>query len=715
MDDLVNDFLVESHENLERLDRAFLTLEQDPTAAEVLADVFRTIHTIKGTCGFLGFKKLERLSHGGESLLARVRDGERSFDAQISQALFELVDAVRAILAAVESTGAEGDASYDGLIEELLALCADESAAPALAQAAPASPKDPAPVESPTQAPASARSESRVRVDVETLDQLMNLVGELVLSRNQIRLHAETSVHAGLRSSSLRLAQLTSELQEGVMRTRMQPIGNVWSQVPRLVRDLCAKIDKRIRFEASGADTPIDRSILEMLRDPLMHMVRNSIDHGIETPSRRVESGKPAEGWLRVRAWASGGRVRLAIEDDGAGIDPVRIRQKALERGVIDAAQAAVMSDTEAVGLIFRPGFSTAEKLSNISGRGVGMDVVKTNIERLGGSVTIASRPGSGTRIDLSIPLTLAILTVVMVESGGVCFALPQTSVHELARVPPRGEPGAPISVQGARVLPLRGALLPLLSLRELLGLDPHAIDGEQHVVVLESDGRRFGLVVDALRDIQEIVVRPLGPALARVRVYSGAAILGDGRVALILDSSALAERGKVLHTQEIAGQGEHALEKSHVRRQLLLLDGGDAGQIAIELAQVLRLEEVPRERIERSFGHPVLRWRDEILPLGFLEVCLGAAPARETERRLGGGTRFPVVVCDVGGRRFGLIAQRILDVSEEGLEPCAGLLPIGIRERGSLGGAVVHLLDLEAIAARVLEAHASAASETAA
>ncbi|MEO6708288.1 MAG: chemotaxis protein CheA [Planctomycetota bacterium] len=714
MDDLVNDFLVESHDNLERLDRAFLALEQDPTAAEVLADVFRTIHTIKGTCGFLGFRKLERLSHGGESLLARVRDGERSFDAQISQALFELVDAVRAILAAVESTGAEGDASYEGLIQELLALCADDPAAPLLAPVAPASARELAPVESP-QAPLSARSETTIRVDVETLDQLMDLVGELVLSRNQIRQHAETSVHAGLRASSLRLAQLTSELQEGVMRTRMQPIGSVWSQVPRLVRDLCAKIDKRIRFEASGADTPIDRSILEMLRDPLMHMVRNSIDHGIETPSRRVESGKPAEGRLSIRAWAAGGRVRLAIEDDGAGIDPVRIRQKALERGVIDADHAAVMSDTEAVGLIFRPGFSTAEKLSNISGRGVGMDVVKTNIERLGGSVSIASRPGSGTRIDLSIPLTLAILTVVMVESGGVCFALPQISVHELARVPLRGEPGAPMSVQGASVLPLRGALLPLLSLRELLGLGAPAPDAEQHVVVLESDGRRFGLVVEALRDIQEIVVRPLGPALARVRVYSGAAIQGDGRVALILDISALAERGKVLHTQELADRSDTSPEKSCAPRPILLLDGGDAGQVAIELSQVLRLEEVPRERVERSFGQPVLLWREEILPLGFLEVCLGATPARETERRLGASLRFSVVVCDVGGQRFGLIAQRILDVSEECLQPCAGLLPAGIRERGTLGGAVVHLLDLEVVAARVLEAHASVPSETAA
>ncbi|HUR28812.1 MAG TPA: chemotaxis protein CheA [Planctomycetota bacterium] len=701
MDELVNDFLVESHENLERLDRAFLTLERDPSAADVVTDVFRTIHTIKGTCGFLGFKNLERLSHGGESLLARVRDGERTFDGAIAQALFELVDAVRAILATVESTGAEGDAAYDDLIRELLALCDDERA-PAVVQssAAPVA-STPAPANAPTSNPRDAgRADSAIRVDAGQLDVLMDLVGELVLAKNQIHAHAEHSTHPGLRVSSHRLAQLTSELQDGVMRTRMQPIGSVWTQVPRLLRDVSAELGKRVRLEVSGAKTPIDRGILEMLRDPLTHMVRNALDHGIETPARRAEQGKLPEGTLSIRASAAGGRVRLVVEDDGAGIDPERVRRKASERGVLDAASAARLSDAEAIALIFHPGFSTADKVSSLSGRGVGMDVVKTNIERLGGSVAVTSRPGRGTCIELSIPLTLAILSVVVLECAGTRFALPESSVLELARLPLPGEPGAPRCVQGARVLPLRGGLLPLIELADVLGLAPAS--GARHAIVLEADQRRFGLVVDALCDIHEIVVKPLGPALASLRVYSGATIEGDGRVTLILDVSGIAERGKL--GRSLSPEQDCAREPSvqHAARQLLLLDVPGAGRAAIDLARVLRLEEIPREQVELADGRPVLRWRDEIVPLCALERAPSGSSADSGA--------LQVVICDVGGRRVGFTGASILDVADEPLRRTEGALPAHVAERGILRDAVTDVLDVDVLASLLFEDAARAA-----
>lgn len=484
-DPLVREFLVESYENLDRLDQDFVALEQNPRDEPRLRSVFRTIHTIKGTCGFFGFGKLEAVTHVGENLLCRLRDGELVLDPPIATALLALVDAVREMLARIEATGAEGDGEYSALVDTLSRLAADDPAAntptadvavdppPAeprtqappesspgfsrptteqLARAyktdpapAPASLSQPRPPARPAPAPepaadhgTSAVTDGNVRVDVTLLDKLMNLVGELVLARNQIVQYTAAHPDPALTQTTQRLNLIASELQEGVMKTRMQQIGTVWNRFPRVVRDLAAQCGKQVRLEMDGQGTELDRTIIEAIKDPLTHVVRNSVDHGIETPAARIAAGKSPEGRLSLRAYHEGGQVNIEITDDGGGIDPEKVKTKATARGLLDRDHAARLSDREVTNLIFLAGFSTAETVTNVSGRGVGMDVVKTNIERIGGSIDLQSRPGDGTTLKIKIPLTLAIIPAVVVTTGGDRYCIPQVNLVEH----PAGQPG---------------------------------------------------------------------------------------------------------------------------------------------------------------------------------------------------------------------------------------------------------------------------------
>ncbi len=604
MDQIVKEFLVESYENLDQLDRDLVRLEEDPHDGERLASIFRTIHTIKGTSGFFGFSILESVTHVGENLLCKLREGQLSLSPEITSGLLAMVDAVREMLANVESSGAEGEAKYGELIGLLTRLHAEENAAAGAAQvaaqaeatvnhldelvveaiapapseaassadapaaAAPANP--PSSGEAPAGTPAAEQeeevkaetggktpeakagglSDGNIRVDVVLLDKLMNLVGELVLARNQILQFNAVQKDTTFLSTSQRLNLITTELQEGVMKTRMQPIGNVWSRFPRVVRDLAMACGKEVRIEMEGKETDLDKTIIEAIKDPLTHLVRNSVDHGIEPPEVRRQRGKPAEGRLFLRAFHEGGQVNIEIADDGAGIEPEKLKRKALERGLISQEQAARMAEREALNLIFLPGFSTAAKVSNISGRGVGMDVVKTNIEKIGGTVDLHSQPGRGTTIKIKIPLTLAIIPALVVTSGGDRYAIPQVSLLELVRLDGEQARKGIERIHGAPVYRLRGHLLPLVYLNRQLGVESRrgdAADEAVNIVVLQAGERHFGLVVDGINDTEEIVVKPLGKQLKGVSVFAGATIMGDGQVALILDVLGIAQSAGVI------------------------------------------------------------------------------------------------------------------------------------------------------------------------
>ncbi|MFN8545607.1 MAG: chemotaxis protein CheW [Candidatus Binatia bacterium] len=678
MEEVVTEFLVESYENLDQLDRDLVALEKEPGSREILASVFRTIHTIKGTCGFLGFGKLEAVAHVGESLLALLRDGKLALDAERTSALLAMVDAVRQMLASIEATRAEGERDDAALIARLVEL--QQVDAPA---AVPVEPAEPAPVvervaqvASPVSAPPAESggpvaggmvSDTNIRVDVSLLDRLMTLAGELVLARNQILQYSAAQADTTFLAASQRLNLITTELQEGVMKTRMQPIGNIWSKFPRVVRDLAVACGRKVALELEGAETELDKTIIEAIKDPLTHLVRNAVDHGIEPPDARRAAGKPAEGRLLLRAFHEGGQVNIEICDDGAGIDPENIRRKALERGLITPEQAARLSDREVTRLLFLPGFSTAEKVTNVSGRGVGMDVVKTNIEKIGGSVDVFSTPGEGTRFRIKIPLTLAIIPALIVTCRAERYAIPQVNLVELVRVEAKERAQQIEHINGAPVHRLRGHLLPLVHLDRELGLgaaesgDNARADDAVNIVVLQTGDCLFGLVVDEVNDTEEIVVKPLSNLLKGIPAFAGATIMGDGRVALILDVVGLAQGAHVVHEASergaVAGGSEDGTAGE--RQSLLLVTVGESGRLAVPLGLVGRLEEFARTAVERVGAREVVQYRGEIMPLLRLGDVLGEAHAA-------GGETLQVVVYAAGRCHVGLVVDRIVDIVEE-------------------------------------------------
>ena len=712
LDEIVGEFLVESHENLDQLDQDLVELERDPGSRELLSSVFRTLHTIKGTSGFLAFGTLESVTHVGESLLSRLRDGEMALTPGITTVLLEMVDAVRELLARIEETGVEGEETYAALVARLeVALERGEvpPVPPASLEAPRETPVEPptAPVEAPVQAPVQAPpvdavaegedpggafrssvADSTIRVDVALLDSLMNLVGELVLTRNQMLQRAATREDVELQRTTHRLNLIAGELQEGVMKTRMQPIDNVWSKTPRVVRDLSLMLGKSVDLRMEGRDTELDKTILEAVRDPLTHLIRNSVDHGIELPDVRRAAGKPETGTLLLRAFHEGGKVNIEISDDGAGIDPDRLRAKAVAVGLVSREAAAAMSDRDATNLIFSAGFSTAQAVTNVSGRGVGMDVVKTNIEKIGGSIDLTSVPGAGTTVRIRIPLTLAIIPALVVWAGGFRYAIPQVNLLELVRLAGDQARSSVETVQGAPVYRLRGRLLPLVDLREQLGL-PAVERTTTYIAVLQADNRQFGLVVDEIKDTEEIVVKPLGKQLRGIDLYAGATIMGDGTVALILDTMALARgAGMALETADALPSG--AVDAAGSGRQSLLLVGlADGRRAAVPLSSVDRLEEFPLDRLERVGGHEVVQYRGQILPLVRLDHALrGYGDAA--------GDTAQVVVCRSNDRMIGVVVTAILDIVEEELTVRSSL-----DTRGHLGSAVVaghvtELVDIE-------------------
>jgi len=772
--DIVKDFLVESYENLDRLDRDLVGLEKNPQDRDALSGVFRTIHTIKGTCGFLGFPQLEKVAHVGENLLTRLRDGQLTLNPELTTALLGMVDAVRQMLGSIEVSGTEGERNDTKLIATLTRLQQGPEAPPknAVAQvpqpasetasltpsigdilmqtagvtqaeillavekqnegdprrmgeilveqgaARPADVVDALRIQQSSRAGTTA-SDSTIRVDVGLLDKVMNLVGELVLARNQVLQFASRTKDTAFLAASQRLNLITTELQEGVMKTRMQPIGNIWGQFPRTVRDVALGCGKEVAIEMEGKQTELDKTIIEAIKDPLTHLVRNSVDHGIELPEDRVKAGKDRTGLLILRAFHEGGQVNIEISDDGAGLNPERIRKKAVERAVITTEQAARLTEREVFNLIFLPGFSTAERVTNVSGRGVGMDVVKTNVEKIGGTVDVQSTLGRGTTVRVKIPLTLAIIPALVVTCGGDRYAIPQASLLELVRLEADEVTKDIELVHGAPIYRLRGRLLPLVYLNQELKLAADTRpkserDGAVNIVVLRADERQFGLVVDEINDTEEIVVKPLRKQLKTVKTFAGSSIMGDGKVALILDVLGLAQRAGVVTETRNRALTEKAMESATVaeKQTFLLFAGPDDCRMAIPLSTLARLEEFPVAQVEMSGRQWVTQYRGQILPLIRLNIVL---QEQERERKkdwrdklrtlqalsLPDSGPIQVLVLNHEGRSFGLVVERILDIVEDRADVKSAATRASVLYSVVIGDRVTELLDIPAILRR--------------
>ena len=577
--DIRADFLVEVGEILDQLGAQMVALERAPADRDCLNAVFRGFHTIKGGAGFLDFVTMVSVCHAVEDRLNAARDGSAPLDADafdgvqqgidllvdmlhtISAGLAPepapqaLLDALRAgagaapapapvpvaVIAEVAPAGGDplDDLDFEALLDSLHGAGGAPGEAPPAATPAPAPEPAPAPAPraaAPTRpAPAPEPADLTVRVDVRRLDAMVNLVGELVLARNRLKTLRPRLRDDDLDRAVASLDVATSRLQGAVMTARMQPVGRVFSRFPKLARDVARQLDKQVQLEVAGADTELDRNLVEALADPLVHLVRNAIDHGIETPEARRRAGKPEQGQVRISAQQEGDHVAIEVRDDGAGIDPERIRRKAVDKGLIGDDAAARLSAEECLQLLFLPGFSTRDEVSDLSGRGVGMDVVQSRIRELSGSVQIHSEPGAGSRFAIRVPLTLAILPTLLVEVGNDVYALPLVRVVEVLS----HDPGKALWIDGQRVLDLRQQPLPLLGLRDWLGMPPAPLP-DSTCVVLQSGEQRYCLAVDQVRGREEVVIKALPPTLRGLPGYAGASLIGDGRMALILDVDAL-------------------------------------------------------------------------------------------------------------------------------------------------------------------------------
>ncbi|MBM4001491.1 MAG: chemotaxis protein CheA [Planctomycetes bacterium] len=689
--DAVREFLIECRENIDQAERDLVALEEAPDSPALINSIFRAVHTLKGGAGFLGYGVLERLAHAAESMLAAIRGGQRVLTSRITSCLLAAIDKCREGVGLVERSGTDAALGVEGVLRDLRALdetdaTTDEPCASREAETPPAVPLPrTAPATRPAAAPAepiagekgsAAVAESTIRVDVCLLDKLMTRVGELVLARNQILQHAGVMEDSAFISTAQRLNLITTELQESVMKTRMRPIGNVWAKFPRVVRDLASQLGKQVRIEMEGKETELDKTIVEAIKDPLTHLVRNSVDHGIETPEARRQAGKPIEGRLFLRAFHEGGQVNIEISDDGAGLNVDRIRRKALERGLISGDQAARMTDREAAQIILLPGFSTAEKVTSVSGRGVGMDVVKTNIECIGGMIDVQSRPGKGTTVKIKIPLTLAIIPALIVTNGGDRYAIPQVSLLELVRLEGEQVTQSIEYVHGAPVYRLRGKLLPLVNLSERLGLTDNgarSTDGSSdaekvlNIVVLRAADRQFGLIVDRVNDTEEIVVKPLSRHLKNLSEYAGATIMGDGAVALILDVMGLAVASGLATEMRETGLGANSVgeaKSGRTTQTLLVVDLGDSRRFALPTSMVSRLEKVRRSEIELADDREVIQYRGAILPLVRLSDVFGESAGIATDT-----DDLQVVVYSDEQHRCGLVVRNIVDIVETELK----------------------------------------------
>jgi two-component system chemotaxis sensor kinase CheA len=746
MDDLLSEFLTETAENLSVLDVELVRLEQNPNNPELLGNIFRLVHTIKGTCGFLGLPRLERVAHASENVLGKFRDGTLTIRPSAVSVILKSLDTIKGILAVLEATEAEPPGDDSALIQVLDAVAEGQEVSLGAAPPAAAAPPPPPPVEEPPPPPPvaaappppaakaapepakpepapvpvakpakaeapppppkrelaltadvpavqegptaeelrdaapkeSAVAAQTIRVNVDLLENLMTMVSELVLTRNQLLQILRSQKESEFAAPLQRLNHVTSELQEGVMKTRMQPIGNAWAKLPRLVRDLAHELGKKIDLQMLGADTELDRQVLELIKDPLTHMVRNSADHGLETGAERVKAGKPETGRVTLNAYHEGGHIIIEIQDDGRGLDIEKIKQKAVQNGIATEAELAVMSDQQIQQFIMKPGFSTASKVTSVSGRGVGMDVVKTNIEKIGGTIEMKSVKGRGSTFVIKIPLTLAIVSALIVECAGERFAIPQISVVELVRAAADSEHTIE-RLKGTPVLRLRNRLLPLVSLQTLLRLErPEGYgDDETFIVVTQVGTYTFGIMVDRVFDTEEIVVKPVAPILRHIEMFSGNTILGDGSVIMILDPNGIASASGEIAIAESSNREATAVQtqRQDEKMALLLFMAGGGSPKAVPLSLVARLEDVDMAAIELSNGLPVVQYRGKLMPLVPIDPSFSVSSEG----------RQPVLVFADGDRSMGLIVDEIVDIVEEKL-----VVQLAADRPGLMGSAII-------------------------
>lgn len=864
---LKNEFLVESFENLSSITEDLTTIEKNPDDSDLLNKIYRTVHTMKGSASFLGYKKLQELTHSSENLLDAIREGEKKINPNIIDTLFKSFDICSNILKSIEDNNNEGDFeitdiserlenhlnedptdsmeeisadavesdadaeiddAFDDLkdmisthqeeseainnndqaqenktsdidessgisaaaldsMKELIsegkmseealaglgdysestemakALDKEEQASEPVNQAALDSLKelvgegsiDPSIVaeleaegSSNTSAPTKAEpiqaetapepvnqepiveaettpepiveksipvqktemannipgddiskksiADSVVRVNVNVLDKIMNTVGELVLNRNQILQFSNNNSNTELSRLALQLNTITSELQSDVMSTRMQPIGSVLTKFERLVRDFARNSEKKIQLKLSGQDTELDKTLIEAIKDPLVHIVRNSCDHGVETSKERVASGKNEIGTLSIKAYNESGQVTIEISDDGKGLNRSRILNKAIEKGVIRPEDANTLSDQQVFSMIFSPGFSTAEKITNISGRGVGMDVVKTNIEKIGGSVSLSSKEGEGTTFKLKIPLTLAIVPALIVKSNDESFAIPQLNLVELVRLETDEDKKLIEKVQSSEFLRLRGNLTPVFRLNDVLSLDEvnertkkllssldtnlsqvnsnqnnqnsnqlEYLDSE-NIVILSAEGHDFGIIVDEILDTEEIVVKPLNNAFKNLSIFGGATIMGDGKVALILDALGFLNQfssNREKRAEEVKNmQSASNLENIGEEQENILFRLNDDRIYAVPLSLVTRLEEFSKSKIELTGKQPIVRYLDAPMPLINVEKTLRLGVESLIEEKE--TAQLPCIVTTIRNKNYGIIVKEIMDIS---------------------------------------------------
>lgn len=700
MDDLLREFVTETNESLDLVDVELVRFEQDPNNAKIINNVFRLVHTIKGTCGFLGLPRLEALAHAAEALMGRFRDGVPATSDAVTLIL-AAIDRIKGILDSLEREQREPDGSDADLIGGLTHMAAGLSAPktePAEVQhhsvgtlveqvlERPLLPGEDSlddlerafratPVEPPQHQTKSPLGEGgkdddqkngnqSIRVSVETLERLMTMVSELVLTRNQLleigRRHEESEFKTPLQ----RLSNVTAELQEGVMKTRMQPIGNAWQKLPRIVRDLCNELGKEIDLDMQGAETELDRQVLDLIKDPLTHMLRNSADHGLETPAERRAAGKPERGRIRLSAWHEGGFIVIQVADDGRGLNTERIKAKALAQGLATETEIEKLTEAQIQKFIFAPGFSTAAEITSVSGRGVGMDVVRNNIDQIGGTIDVRSVPGVGLSFTIKIPLTLAIVSALIVEAAGDRFAIPQLAVIELVRA--RADSDHRIErIKDTAVLRLRDKLLPLARLSNLLGLARAPADDLEggFIVVTQVGPQTFGIVVDAVFHTEEIVVKPMSSKLRHIAMFCGNTILGDGSVIMIIDPNGIAQAlGRTAASQLHGAAAEEtavAAVASEQSTSLLVFRAGSAQPKAVPLALVTRLEEIDARKIELSNGRHMVQYRGQLMPL----VTMNANVQVRAE-----GAQ-PLLVFSDGARSMALVVDEIVDIVEDRLE----------------------------------------------
>lgn len=750
MDDLLQEFLTETTESLDVVDLELVRFEQEPNNATILDNIFRLVHTIKGTCGFLGLPRLEGLAHAAETLMGKYRDGKPVTEDGVSYIL-QSIDRLKEILLSLEEfDGVEPEGSDADLIDALNAISlgheaadagADEAKKPAEAAVssddsassddndkpivvqelerelrvgevsldelerafleteveldieetvdepqpeAVAKPVKPEAAKKDSNAKGAVSTQS-LRVSVDTLEDLMTMVSELVLTRNQLLEIARRNEESEFKVPLQRLSNVTGELQEGVMKTRMQPIGNAWQKLPRIVRDLGNDLKKDIDLQMIGAETELDRQVLDMIKDPLTHMVRNSADHGLEGPDERRRAGKPEKGVVKLSAYHEGGHIIISISDDGRGLNIERIKEKIVANGLATEAELAAMPESQIQKYIFHAGLSTAEVVTSVSGRGVGMDVVRNNIEVIGGTIDVKSITGKGSSFTIKIPLTLAIVSALIVESAGDRFAIPQLSVVELVQAETNSEHKIE-HIKDTPVLRLRNKLLPLVNLSRLLGIKhldqekaaKEVSEDQGFIVVMQVGSQSFGVVVDSVFHTEEIVVKPMSTALRNVSMFSGNTILGDGSVIMIVDPNGVANGVSEGVSEEIASMdnaAQDAISNDEPTTSMLIFHAGSDVPKAVPLSLVTRLEEVDVKEIENSNGRELVQYRGTLMPLVHIN--------KDYKRKEEGAQ--PMLVFSDAGRSMGLVVDEIVDIVEDRL-----LIEVESDQPGLLGSAVI-------------------------